>query len=121
MRHCTYVGTVTNGCGRTCCRLLCDIRNFARHWENWVSSALDNLPETVSQQKLPVARRFASALKRQTSFLHLAQVVFLFLHQPMCVRTHIFFSKWFSVKNKMVYTDMNRHFSLNSSIMHITS
>ena len=62
-------------------RLLCDIRNFARHWENWMTSAMDNLPECLSSQKLPVGRRFASALKRQTSFLHLAQVVnFVLVH-----------------------------------------
>ncbi|ESO91692.1 hypothetical protein LOTGIDRAFT_122187, partial [Lottia gigantea] len=54
--------------------LLCDIRNFAKHWESWISSALENLPEQLSDAKLPVARRFAQSLKRQTSFLHLAQV-----------------------------------------------
>ncbi|KAK6190328.1 hypothetical protein SNE40_002223 [Patella caerulea] len=53
--------------------LLCDIRNFAKHWESWVASALENLPDHVLENKLPVARRFAQALKRQTSFLHLAQ------------------------------------------------
>ncbi|RUS89555.1 hypothetical protein EGW08_002673 [Elysia chlorotica] len=53
--------------------LLCDIRNFAKHWESWVSSALENLPDRLLERKLPVARRFAQALKRQTSFLHLAQ------------------------------------------------
>ncbi|CAC5368767.1 RFX6 [Mytilus coruscus] len=53
--------------------LLCDIRNFAKHWENWVATSLENLPEKLSEHKLPVARRFSSALKRQTSFLHLAQ------------------------------------------------
>lgn len=56
-------------------RLLCDIRNFSKHWENWVSTSLENLPEPLSQSKLPVARRFAQAMKRQTSFLHLAQVI----------------------------------------------
>ncbi|CAG2213432.1 RFX6 [Mytilus edulis] len=53
--------------------LLCDIRNFAKHWENWVATSLENLPEKLSEHKLPVSRRFSSALKRQTSFLHLAQ------------------------------------------------
>ncbi|XP_013406987.1 DNA-binding protein RFX6 [Lingula anatina] len=53
--------------------LLCDIRNFAKHWENWVNTALDNLPEVLTDHKMPVARRFAQCLKRQTSFLHLAQ------------------------------------------------
>ncbi|XP_029452303.1 DNA-binding protein RFX6 isoform X2 [Rhinatrema bivittatum] len=54
--------------------LLADIRNFAKHWEQWVISSLENLPETLSEKKLPIARRFVSALKRQTSFLHLAQI-----------------------------------------------
>ncbi|KAJ1152291.1 hypothetical protein NDU88_005067 [Pleurodeles waltl] len=54
--------------------LLADIRNFAKHWEQWVSSSLDNLPDALSEKKLPIARRFVSSLKRQTSFLHLAQI-----------------------------------------------
>lgn len=37
-------------------------------------SALENLPEELAAKKLPIARRFVSSLKRQTSFLHLAQV-----------------------------------------------
>jgi len=35
---------------------------------------LENLPENLTDKKLPIARRFVSSLKRQTSFLHLAQV-----------------------------------------------
>uniref|UniRef100_H3A4H1 DNA-binding protein RFX6 n=1 Tax=Latimeria chalumnae TaxID=7897 RepID=H3A4H1_LATCH len=54
--------------------LLGDIRNFAKHWEHWIISSLENLPETLSEKKLPIARRFVSSLKRQTSFLHLAQI-----------------------------------------------
>ncbi|XP_078502999.1 DNA-binding protein RFX6 [Lissotriton helveticus] len=54
--------------------LLADIRNFAKHWEQWISSSLDNLPDALSEKKLPIARRFVSSLKRQTSFLHLAQI-----------------------------------------------
>ncbi|GAB1605060.1 DNA-binding protein RFX6-like [Argonauta hians] len=53
--------------------LMCDIRNFANHWENWLSSALENLPDQLTEHKLPVAHRFSQSLKRQTSFLHLAQ------------------------------------------------
>ncbi|XP_038053265.1 DNA-binding protein RFX6-like isoform X2 [Patiria miniata] len=53
--------------------LLADIRNFAKHWEQWLCSSLEHLPEAVSQSKLPVARRFVQSLRRQTSFLHLAQ------------------------------------------------
>ncbi|CAJ0951779.1 unnamed protein product [Ranitomeya imitator] len=51
-----------------------DIRNFAKHWEQWVISSLENLPECLSEKKLPIVRRFVSSLKRQTSFLHLAQI-----------------------------------------------
>ncbi|KAK3610931.1 hypothetical protein CHS0354_022198 [Potamilus streckersoni] len=69
--------------------LLCDIRNFARHWENWVKSALDNLPELLCQCKLPVARTFAQALKRQTSFLHLAQTARPVLYDAQLVNQMI--------------------------------
>ncbi|KAM9798241.1 DNA-binding protein RFX6 [Neosynchiropus ocellatus] len=54
--------------------LLADIRNFAKHWEHWLVSSLENLPECLAARKLPIARRFVSSLKRQTSFLHLAQI-----------------------------------------------
>ncbi|NXX82072.1 RFX6 protein, partial [Urocolius indicus] len=54
--------------------LLADIRNFAKNWEQWVVSSLENLPENLADKKLPIARRFVSSLKRQTSFLHLAQI-----------------------------------------------
>ncbi|XP_061560595.1 DNA-binding protein RFX6 [Phycodurus eques] len=54
--------------------LLADIRGFAKHWELWLASSLDNLPQCLVAKKLPIARRFVSSLKRQTSFLHLAQI-----------------------------------------------
>ncbi|ETE71679.1 DNA-binding protein RFX6, partial [Ophiophagus hannah] len=54
--------------------ILADIRNFAKNWEHWIISALENLPEELAAKKLPIARRFVSSLKRQTSFLHLAQI-----------------------------------------------
>ncbi|RMC13087.1 hypothetical protein DUI87_10618 [Hirundo rustica rustica] len=54
--------------------LLADIRSFAKNWEQWVASSLENLPESLIDKKLPIARRFVSSLKRQTSFLHLAQI-----------------------------------------------
>ncbi|XP_068609929.1 DNA-binding protein RFX6 [Brachionichthys hirsutus] len=54
--------------------LLADIRNFAKHWEHWLASSLENLPECLAEKKLPIARHFVSSLKRQTSFLHLAQI-----------------------------------------------
>ncbi|KAK0138449.1 DNA-binding protein RFX6 [Merluccius polli] len=54
--------------------LLADIRNFAKHWEHWLTSSLENLPECLAAKKLPIAHRFISSLKRQSSFLHLAQI-----------------------------------------------
>ncbi|XP_042312990.1 DNA-binding protein RFX6 [Sceloporus undulatus] len=54
--------------------LLADIRSFAKNWEHWIASSLENLPEDLATKKLPIARRFVSSLKRQTSFLHLAQI-----------------------------------------------
>uniref|UniRef100_A0A8C5L9A7 DNA-binding protein RFX6 n=1 Tax=Jaculus jaculus TaxID=51337 RepID=A0A8C5L9A7_JACJA len=54
--------------------LLADIRNFAKNWEQWVVSSLENLPEALNDKKIPIVRRFVSSLKRQTSFLHLAQI-----------------------------------------------
>ncbi|XP_016118455.1 DNA-binding protein RFX6-like, partial [Sinocyclocheilus grahami] len=44
------------------------------NFEEWMVSSLENLPEILSDKKLPIARRFVSSLKRQTSFLHLAQI-----------------------------------------------
>ncbi|XP_067655645.1 DNA-binding protein RFX6-like [Haliotis asinina] len=69
--------------------LLCDIRNFAKHWENWVTTSLENLPEVLANNKLPVARRFASSLKRQTSFLHLAQTARPVLYDAQLVNQSI--------------------------------
>ncbi|XP_025086183.1 DNA-binding protein RFX6-like isoform X1 [Pomacea canaliculata] len=69
--------------------LLCDIRNFAKHWESWVASALENLPDSLASGKLPVARRFAQALKRQTSFLHLAQTARPVLYDAQMVNSMI--------------------------------
>ncbi|XP_076471939.1 DNA-binding protein RFX6-like isoform X3 [Babylonia areolata] len=69
--------------------LLCDIRNFAKHWESWVASALENFPEVLAKAKLPVARRFALTLKRQTSFLHLAQNARPLLYDAETVNTMI--------------------------------
>ncbi|KAM8846114.1 LOW QUALITY PROTEIN: DNA-binding protein RFX6 [Synchiropus picturatus] len=65
--------------------LLADIRNFAKHWEQWLLSSLENLPECLAAKKLPMARRFVSSLKRQTSFLHLAQIARPALFDQMVV------------------------------------
>ncbi|XP_030848887.1 DNA-binding protein RFX6 [Strongylocentrotus purpuratus] len=53
--------------------LLTDIRRFTRQWEIWLTSSLENLPDTLKESKMTVARRFVQSLKRQSSFLHLAQ------------------------------------------------
>lgn len=63
------------------CSLLADIRNFAKNWEQWVVSSLENLPDALTDKKIPIVRRFVSSLKRQTSFLHLAQVCWYLSHQ----------------------------------------
>jgi hypothetical protein len=54
--------------------LLKDIRKFASSLESWLTSSLENLPAKLIQRKLPVAKRFGQALKRQTAFIHIAQV-----------------------------------------------
>ncbi|XP_069132306.1 DNA-binding protein RFX6-like [Argopecten irradians] len=69
--------------------LLCDLRNFAKHWENWVSTSLENLPDPLSESKLPVARRFAQSMKRQISFLHLAQTARPVLYDAQVVNQMI--------------------------------
>ncbi|KAJ8298950.1 hypothetical protein KUTeg_023010 [Tegillarca granosa] len=48
-----------------------------------------NLPESLSRHKLPVARRFAQTLKRQTSFLHLAQTARPVLYDAQLVNQMI--------------------------------
>ncbi|XP_072182085.1 DNA-binding protein RFX6-like [Diadema setosum] len=53
--------------------LLTDIRHFTRQWEIWMTSSLENLPDSLKESKITVARRFVQSLKRQSSFLHLAQ------------------------------------------------
>nr|XP_054757618.1 DNA-binding protein RFX6-like [Lytechinus pictus] len=53
--------------------LLTDIRRFTRQWEIWMTSSLENLPDALKESKMTVARRFIQSLKRQSSFLHLAQ------------------------------------------------
>ncbi|ELT92343.1 hypothetical protein CAPTEDRAFT_220726 [Capitella teleta] len=53
--------------------LLRDTLHFAQYWERWVTSSLEGLPQKLSEKKTAVARRFSQSLKRQSSFLHLAQ------------------------------------------------
>ncbi len=58
-----------------------------------MSSALENLPDPLRDAKLPVARRFSQSLKRQTSFLHLAQVE-VFHNIMGDLKMHNIFSKY---------------------------
>lgn len=53
--------------------LLADIRTFARQLESWVLAATVELPEYLKMGKIQAVRRFVQSLRRQTSFLHLAQ------------------------------------------------
>lgn len=53
--------------------LLADIRTFARHLESWVIAATVELPDYLKMGKIQAVRRFVQSLRRQTSFLHLAQ------------------------------------------------
>lgn len=53
--------------------LLADVRTFARHLESWVLTATVELPEYLKMGKVQAVRRFVQSLRRQTSFLHLAQ------------------------------------------------
>jgi len=53
--------------------LLADIRTFARHLESWVLAATVELPDYLKMGKIQAVRRFVQSLRRQTSFLHLAQ------------------------------------------------
>lgn len=55
-------------------RLLQDVRNFAHRWDKWLATALEKLPDMLKEKKIAVSQRFSQSLKRQTSFLHLAQV-----------------------------------------------
>ena len=53
--------------------LLSDVRHFARQIEKWMKDSLESFPEYLISCKMHVARQFALSVKRQTSFLHLAQ------------------------------------------------
>uniref|UniRef100_A0A8K9Y7R8 DNA-binding protein RFX6 n=1 Tax=Oncorhynchus mykiss TaxID=8022 RepID=A0A8K9Y7R8_ONCMY len=60
--------------------LLADIRNLAKHWEDWMVSSLENLPECLSEKKLPIHRRIYIFC----SYIEFAYVIFghfLFLQQ----------------------------------------
>lgn len=52
---------------------LSEIRNFVQSLEVWLQDGLKNGNTMLIENKLQVARRFVQAVKRQVSFLHLAQ------------------------------------------------
>ncbi|XP_053574145.1 MHC class II regulatory factor RFX1 isoform X2 [Bombina bombina] len=49
------------------------IRNFAKSLENWLTSAMMNIPEEMVRVKVGAASAFAQTLRRYTSLNHLAQ------------------------------------------------
>ncbi|XP_077978702.1 DNA-binding protein RFX6-like [Glandiceps talaboti] len=53
--------------------LSAEIRMFAKRLPGWLTSSLDDVPEHLKSQKLEVMKTFIQSLKRQTSFVHLAQ------------------------------------------------
>lgn len=83
--------------------LLTDIRRFTRQWELWLTSSLENLPDTLKESKMTVARRFIQSLKRQSSFLHLAQV-------------NITYSNFRRERNNVLWQDNNPHFPLSIKV-----
>ncbi|XP_047124396.1 DNA-binding protein RFX6 isoform X1 [Hydra vulgaris] len=52
---------------------LTEVRLFVNSLENWLHIALKNSNTHLLERKMQVARRFVQAVKRQISFLHLAQ------------------------------------------------
>ncbi|XP_070566818.1 DNA-binding protein RFX6-like isoform X2 [Ptychodera flava] len=53
--------------------LSAEIKAFAKRLPDWLESSLDDVPEHLKQKKLAVVKTFIQSLKRQTSFVHLAQ------------------------------------------------
>ncbi|XP_075453164.1 transcription factor RFX3 isoform X3 [Ascaphus truei] len=49
------------------------IRNFAKSLEGWLSSAMSNIPQRMTQTKVAAVSAFAQTLRRYTSLNHLAQ------------------------------------------------
>ncbi|KAK3581014.1 hypothetical protein CHS0354_013908 [Potamilus streckersoni] len=56
------------------------IRNFAKQLDEWLSVALDSLPENLQKVKFDLSRRFSQVLKRQTSLNHLCQAARTVIH-----------------------------------------
>ncbi|CAH1785521.1 unnamed protein product [Owenia fusiformis] len=50
-----------------------EIKMFVKRLPTWLRCALENTPETLRNKKLEVANHFTQSVKRQVSFVHLAQ------------------------------------------------
>nr|XP_006821615.1 PREDICTED: DNA-binding protein RFX6-like [Saccoglossus kowalevskii] len=53
--------------------LSAEIKVFAKRIPEWLSSSLEEAPKRLSDKKMAVVKTFIQSLKRQTSFVHLAQ------------------------------------------------
>ena len=49
------------------------IRNFAKSLESWLTQAMADCPEEITNIKLSTVRSFSQTLRRYTSLNHLAQ------------------------------------------------
>ncbi|XP_031830229.1 regulatory transcription factor Rfx isoform X4 [Nomia melanderi] len=58
------------------------IRNFAKGLESWLTSAMADCPEEMTQIKLTAVSAFAQTLRRYTSLNHLAQAARAVLQNP---------------------------------------
>ncbi|KAK7476909.1 hypothetical protein BaRGS_00031848, partial [Batillaria attramentaria] len=50
-----------------------EIKVFTRKLPSWVHSALDSVPECLRERKMEATRTFVQSVRRQLSFVHLAQ------------------------------------------------
>ncbi|XP_013406929.1 DNA-binding protein RFX6 [Lingula anatina] len=50
-----------------------EIRVFTRKIPGWLENAMENVPEKLKKKKMSVVREFVHSIRRQISFIHLAQ------------------------------------------------
>ncbi|XP_025085503.1 DNA-binding protein RFX6-like [Pomacea canaliculata] len=53
--------------------LSAEIKLFTRKLPCWISAALDSVPDSIRQRKIESAKGFIQSVRRQLSFVHLAQ------------------------------------------------
>ncbi|XP_052799431.1 DNA-binding protein RFX6-like [Mya arenaria] len=53
--------------------LLAEMRLFAKHLPFWIESSMETVSKNILDKKLEVAKTFILSLRRQSSFVHLAQ------------------------------------------------